>query len=98
MPVFVDDMRVPFRRMIMCHMFADTDDELHAMAARIGVARRWHQRPELVVLGVPVPTPGMVASWSHYDISQGMRARALQYGAIAMRWRDLPAWLKERGR
>ena len=27
----------------MCHMIADTEDELHAMADRIGVARRWYQ-------------------------------------------------------
>lgn len=47
MAVFVDDMyRIPmgrFGRMKMSHMIADTDDELHAMADRIGVARRWHQ-------------------------------------------------------
>lgn len=27
----------------MSHMIADTDEELHAMADRIGVARRWFQ-------------------------------------------------------
>ena len=44
MTVYVDDMRAPFGRMIMCHMVADTDDELHAMANKIGVARKWFQR------------------------------------------------------
>ena len=29
--------------MKMSHMIADTEAELHAMAARIGVARRWYQ-------------------------------------------------------
>lgn len=43
MTVYVDDMRAPYRRMIMCHMIADTADELHAMASKIGVARRWYQ-------------------------------------------------------
>lgn len=43
MTVYVDDMRARYGRMIMCHMVADTDDELHEMAERIGVARRWHQ-------------------------------------------------------
>lgn len=44
MTVYVDDMRAPFGRLIMCHMIADTEAELHAMAAHIGVARRWYQR------------------------------------------------------
>ncbi len=54
MTVYVDDMRAPYGRMVMCHMLADTDDELHAMADHIGVARRWHQKA-----GTP---------HSHYDI------------------------------
>ena len=43
MTVYVDDMRAPFRRMVMCHMIADGESELHEMADRIGVARRWYQ-------------------------------------------------------
>lgn len=43
MTVYVDDMRANFGRMIMCHMIADTDQELRAMADKIGVAQRWHQ-------------------------------------------------------
>lgn len=43
MAVYVDDMRAPVWRMKLCHMIADTDAELHAMAQRIGVARRWFQ-------------------------------------------------------
>jgi hypothetical protein len=43
MTVYVDDMRAGFGRMIMCHMIADTEAELHAMADRIGVARKWYQ-------------------------------------------------------
>lgn len=41
--VYVDDMQAKFGRMIMCHMIADTEAELHAMAGLIGVARRWYQ-------------------------------------------------------
>ena len=56
MTVYVDDMRANYGRMVMCHMIADTDAELHAMAAKIGVQRKWWQSPEKT-------------SGSHYDIA-----------------------------
>ena len=43
MTVFVDDMRAKYGRMVMSHMMADSEAELHAMADRIGIARRWYQ-------------------------------------------------------
>lgn len=43
MTVYVDDMRARVGRMIMCHMIADTDAELHAMADTIKVRRKWFQ-------------------------------------------------------
>jgi hypothetical protein len=65
---YVDDMRAPYGQMIMCHLLADTDEELHAMAAKIGVARRWHQKA-----GTP---------HSHYDICLSKRANAVALGAV----------------
>ena len=44
MTVYVDTMRAPFRGMLMCHMIGDTVDELHAMAAVIGMTRNRYQR------------------------------------------------------
>ena len=41
MSVYVDNMQAPFGNMVMCHMWADTDDELLAMADAIGVQRKW---------------------------------------------------------
>jgi len=44
MTVYVDTMQAPFRGMVMCHMIADSEQELHAMAAAIGMQRKWYQR------------------------------------------------------
>lgn len=78
MTVYVDDMKAAFGRMVMCHMLADTDDELHAMADRIGVARRWWQSPAKT-------------SGSHYDIALSKRAQAVAAGAIEITWRQAGA-------
>lgn len=69
MAVYVDDVRHRFGRMIMCHMWADDLQELLAMAERIGVQRKWLQQPPK-------------ASWVHFDISLGMKAKAIEFGAI----------------
>jgi hypothetical protein len=69
MAVYVDDMRANFGRMIMCHMIADTEAELHAMADRIGVARKWYQG-------------------DHYDIALSKRAKAVEFGAREITWKQ----------
>lgn len=69
MAVYVDDVRHPYGRMIMCHMWADTLDELLAMADRIGVARKWLQKPPK-------------ASWVHFDICITKKQRAIALGAV----------------
>jgi hypothetical protein len=84
MSVYVDDMRAPFGRMIMCHMIADTPEELHAMAERIGVARKWCQHE------------GMAQE--HYDIALSKRALAVKHGAKEITLRQLAAitWNRRR--
>jgi hypothetical protein len=77
MTVYVDGVRHQFGRMVMCHLWADTLDELLAMVDRIGVDRKWIQ-------GHPALSQGKHrdASWVHFDISLGMKARALAAGAV----------------
>ena len=67
--MYVDSALHAYGRMIMCHMIADTPTELHAMADKIGVARRWFQAPPK-------------ASFWHYDIAKSKRALAVKFGAV----------------
>jgi hypothetical protein len=78
MAVYVDDAIHPFGNMLMCHLWADTLEELLAMVDRIGVQRKWIQ-------GHPVLSFGKhrEASWVHFDIAKGKRALAIGFGAIA---------------
>ncbi len=70
MPVYVDSFNAPFGRMVMCHMMADSTEELLAMADAIGVKRKWIQYP---------------GTWKeHFDICRSKRALAVQRGAIEM--------------
>lgn len=69
MTIYVDDVRHRFRNMWMCHMWADTIDELHTEALALGLRMEWFQCPPK-------------ASWEHYDISLSMKAKALKRGAV----------------
>lgn len=71
MSVYIDKSRNRFGRMTMCHMIADTLDELHAMAEAIGMARAWFQAPPK-------------ASFPHYDVCLSRRSKALALGAIEL--------------
>jgi hypothetical protein len=44
MTVYVDDARIPYGNMIMCHMLGDDEEELHLLASAIGVKRKWFHR------------------------------------------------------
>lgn len=50
-----------------CHMWADTPEELHAMAKRIGMRRAWFQDDRRL---------------PHYDLVPSRRALALKFGAV----------------
>ena len=66
MTVYVDNMRAKFGRMTMCHMMADTLEELHEMARRIGLKPEWFQDHK---------------KYKHYDVSLSRRKLAMECGA-----------------
>lgn len=77
MAAYVDEIRIwhgarpPFDRG-SCHLTADTLEELHDTAGRIGLLRIWFQ---------PKSVP-------HYDLTPALRERALSAGAQFVPARD----------
>lgn len=84
MAVYVDDYRAAFGRMTMCHMMADTTDELLAMADRIGVARKWIQAEG--------------THREHFDVCLAKRRLAVAAGAIEVRSRELVEVMRRKNR
>ncbi len=82
MAVYVDDMRVKVRGMVMCHMLADSTEELLAMADRIGVDRRHLQ------------DAGTYRE--HFDICLTKRAAALKAGALGLSMSEVGRMIRER--
>lgn len=62
-----------------CHLIADSLDELHAFASRVGMRRAWFQ---------PKSSP-------HYDLTESRRQRAVQLGAIELDRAEFVAKIRE---
>ncbi len=73
--VYVDDMYAKYRGMLMCHMIADTKEELLAMVDTIGVQRKWIQKED--------------TTDEHFDICKTKRALAVSNGAQEVTVREL---------
>ena len=73
--VYIDNMNAGYRRMIMCHMMADTTEELLDMASKIGVNTKWIQYP-----GTPD---------EHFDVCLSMKKKAIALGAIPVTMREM---------
>ena len=74
MTVYVDDAVHLWRDQRWAHLMADTLEELHEMAARLGIPRRAFQNK---------------TSGAHYDVPSDLRERAIGLGAVAIsRHRD----------
>jgi hypothetical protein len=86
MAVYVDDMRAQLkvgnRTYVMCHMIADSEDELRAMAAAIGVQLRYHQYQSTYK--------------SHFDIALSKRALAVKCGAQEITAYQVAAMVRRR--
>jgi hypothetical protein len=90
--VYVDDLRVPARvgriSARWSHLTADTREELHQFAARLGMRREWFQgncklcRAECV-------------HW-HYDVTDTVRNRAIGLGATTITFREMGALIRAR--
>ena len=52
-----------------CHLLADTEEELHALALSIGLRREWFQSGSRV---------------AHYDLTESLRALAVAAGAVEL--------------
>lgn len=76
MTVYIDDMqrraRVGRLTATWSHLMADTSEELHAFAARLGMRRSWAQHE-----GKPL---------EHYDVTEPKRQLALQLGAVPIQY------------
>ena len=82
MAVYIDNAFIPYRRMLMCHMIADSTDELMAMADQIGVARKWIQNPG--------------KQDEHFDVCKEAREKAIRYGAVEITTRELATKIRDR--
>jgi hypothetical protein len=69
MTVYVDDAVTLWRDQRWAHLMADSLEELHAFASRLGLPRHAFQDRR---------------SGAHYDVTAAMRAHALELGAVAI--------------
>ena len=84
MAVYLDDFRVRWRGREWSHLTADSGEELHEFAERLGVPRRgFHHNPD--------------RPWKdHYDIPEALREAALRMGAKEIGRREAVRMLREK--
>lgn len=82
MAVYVDDAIWPWRGRRWCHLVADSEEELHAFGARLGLRRSWFQQ-----------RPGR--PWQdHYDLHEVAREVAIALGAQPISGREMAAHIR----
>jgi len=96
MAVYIDDAGIPasvrngsrVHTSTWCHLTADTQEELHAFAAQLGLKRSYFQPGK--------PLGGKPSPFWHYDLTAGKRAQAVSLGAVQVGYRDMPALMRAR--
>lgn len=73
--IYVGHERIRYKDMRMSHMVADTLEELHGMAEKLGLRSTWFQVSRL---GIP-----------HYDLCESKRSIAITYGAKSVTAKEL---------
>jgi hypothetical protein len=89
MSVYVDDMLMQADvpnggrtvRGRWSHLIADTQEELHDFAARLGLRRSWFQEPKGFG-SLPLKPESLKAQQWHYDVTGPKREQAIKMGAI----------------
>lgn len=67
MAIYVDDERISWRGKQWCHLVADSLNELHDFAQKLGLRRSWFQERSI---------------YPHYDVTVRVREKALMLGAL----------------
>jgi len=92
MTVYVDDAHIPAtagrHTSSWCHLTAGSPEELHEFAGRLGLRRFYFQPCQPQGDGSP-------SSFWHYDVTAGMRAKAIRMGALSVP-RETPGIMRAR--
>ena len=80
--VYIDNYEAPFQNMIMCHLIADSNQELLEFVDKINVNRKWIQH---------------VGKYSeHFDICLSKKKLAIRFGAIEISPKELVGKMREK--
>ena len=82
MSLYVDHARLPYRRMLMSHLLADTSEELRKAEKLLGLPTNSVQ-----YLGTPK---------EHLDVCESKRATAIKMGAIEVTSKELVLLIRKK--
>lgn len=80
--VYVDNACIHYRGMLMCHMIADSNQELITMVKAIGVQPKWIQYPG--------------TTKEHFDICASKRKKAVALGAVELTTKEILGQIKSK--